>query len=70
MCAWIITKPGQACTEEDIGAFCAGQIAHYKVPRHIGFVQKLPVAVTGKAQKFLMREAMMGELGVRVAPTA
>jgi fatty-acyl-CoA synthase len=70
LCAWIITKPGAACTEEEIRAFCDGQIAHYKIPRHIRFVQELPVTVTGKPQKFLMREAMMRELGLTVAATA
>jgi fatty-acyl-CoA synthase len=70
LCAWIITKPGQACTEEEVRAFCAGQIAHYKIPRHIRFVQELPVTVTGKPQKFLMREAMMRELGLTTAATA
>jgi fatty-acyl-CoA synthase len=70
LCAWIITKPGAACTEEEIRAFCDGQIAHYKIPRHIRFVQELPVTVTGKPQKFLMREAMMRELGLTAAATA
>jgi len=70
LCAWIITKPGAACTEDEIRAFCADQIAHYKVPRHIRFVQELPVTVTGKPQKFLMREAMMRELGLTLTATA
>ncbi|MFO1218224.1 MAG: AMP-binding protein [Burkholderiaceae bacterium] len=70
LCAWIITKPGAACTEEEIRAFCQNQIAHYKIPRHIRFVQELPVTVTGKPQKFLMREAMMRELGLTIAATA
>ncbi len=70
LCAWIITKPGQACTEDEIRAFCREQIAHYKVPRYIRFVDDLPVTVTGKPQKFLMREAMMRELGVQKVATA
>ena len=64
LCAWIITRPGIACTEDEIREFCLDQIAHYKVPRHIRFVEELPVTVTGKAQKFVMRDAMMAELGV------
>ncbi|TIP52448.1 MAG: AMP-binding protein, partial [Mesorhizobium sp.] len=64
LCAWIVLKPGQIATVEEIKAFCAGQIAHYKVPRHIRFRTELPMTVTGKPQKFLMREAMVQELGL------
>ena len=70
LCAWIITRPGMACTEDEVRSFCREQIAHYKVPRHIRFVQELPITVTGKPQKFLMREAMMRELGLSVSATA
>ncbi|EHR73358.1 acyl-CoA synthetase (AMP-forming)/AMP-acid ligase II [Burkholderiales bacterium JOSHI_001] len=70
LCAWIITKPGAACTEDELRAFCRDQIAHYKVPRYIRFVQELPVTVTGKPQKFIMREAMARELGLKVVATA
>ncbi len=70
LAAWIVTKPGVTCTEEEIRSFCRDQIAHYKVPRYIRFVQDLPVTVTGKPQKFLMREAMMRELGLKAAATA
>ena len=70
LCAWIITKPGQACTEDEIRAFCRDQIAHYKQPRWIRFVDELPVTVTGKPQKFLMRDAMMRELGLSVQASA
>jgi fatty-acyl-CoA synthase len=59
-----------ACTEDEIRAFCRDQIAHYKVPRYIRFVQELPVTVTGKPQKFVMRDAMMSELGLAVQSTA
>jgi fatty-acyl-CoA synthase len=68
--AWIILRSGEACTEGEIRDFCRDQIAHYKVPRYIRFVEALPVTVTGKAQKFLMREAMMRELGLTAAATA
>ena len=68
LCAWIITRPGMACTEDEIRDFCHDQIAHYKVPRYVRFVDELPVTVTGKPQKFLMREAMVRELGLALAP--
>ena len=64
LCAWIVTKPGQVCTEETIRDHCRENIAHYKVPRYVRFVQELPVTVTGKPQKFVMREAMVRELGL------
>jgi fatty-acyl-CoA synthase len=70
LCAWIITKPGQACTEDEIRVFCRDQIAHYKMPRYIRFVDELPVTVTGKPQKFVMRDAMMRELGLSVQSSA
>jgi fatty-acyl-CoA synthase len=73
VCAWIVLKPGQACTEAEIRDFCRDQIAHYKVPRYIRFLgdmAELPMTVTGKAQKFLMREKMIEELGLGVAKTA
>jgi len=70
LCAWIIPKPGAAPTEDDIRAFCQGQIAHYKIPRYIRFVQSFPLTITGKVQKFKIREAMQQELGLRPAQTA
>jgi len=70
LCAWIIPKPGTAPTEDDIRAFCQGQIAHYKIPRYIRFVQSFPLTITGKVQKFKIREAMQQELGLRPAQTA
>ena len=70
VCAWIVLKPGQSASAEEIAAFCQGQIAHYKVPRHIRFVADFPLTATGKPQKFLMREAMMRELGRSEAKTA
>jgi fatty-acyl-CoA synthase len=70
VCAWIVLKPGASATEQDIRDFCRGQIAHYKIPRYVRFVPELPRTVTGKAQKFAMREAMMRELDQRSARTA
>ena len=62
ICAWIQIRDGMTLTAEDVREFCNGQIAHYKVPRHIRFVTEFPMTVTGKMQKFLMREAMVAEL--------
>ncbi len=70
VCAWIVLKAGQSASMEEITAFCQGQIAHYKVPRHIRFVNEFPLTATGKAQKFVMREAMLRELGLVEAKTA
>lgn len=70
LAAWIILKPGQSATEEEIRAFCQGQIAHYKIPRYVRFVSDLPMTVTGKAQKFVMRDAMIKELGLTIQKTA
>ena len=70
LCAWIITKPGQALTEQDIRDFCKGQIAHYKVPRYIEFVTEFPMTVTGKIQKFKIRNAMKEQLGLVDEKTA
>jgi fatty-acyl-CoA synthase len=62
VCAWIKLRDNEEMTEEEVRAFCRDQIAHYKIPRHVRFVQEFPMTVTGKMQKFLMREAMMQEL--------
>ena len=59
VCAWIVLQPGTEETEESIRDFCRGQIAHYKVPRHVRFVDELPMTVTGKPQKFVMRDKMV-----------
>jgi len=64
VCAWIVLKPGAEATEDEIRAFCQGQIAHYKVPRHVRFVAEIPMTVTGKAQKFVMRRQMAEALGL------
>ena len=70
LCAWIIVKPGQAVTEDEIRAFCKGQIAHYKVPRYIRFVSGFPMTVTGKIQKFRIRDEMKHQLGLEEDKTA
>ena len=56
LCACIVLRPGQQATAADIRAFCAGQIAHYKIPRYVQFVEQFPMTVTGKVQKYLLRE--------------
>jgi fatty-acyl-CoA synthase len=65
--AWIKLKEGQAATEEQIREFCRGKIAHYKVPRYIKFVSEFPMTVTGKVQKYKMRESTVEELGLQEA---
>jgi len=70
LCAWVKLRAGESLTEAEVQAFCRGQIAHQKVPRYVRFVDEFPMTVTGKMQKFLMREAMERELGVRAAETA
>ncbi|HQT79501.1 MAG TPA: AMP-binding protein, partial [Rhodopila sp.] len=62
LCAWIKLRSGATVTEDDIKAFCKDQIAHYKVPRYVRFVDEFPMTVTGKMQKYLMRAAMSDEL--------
>jgi fatty-acyl-CoA synthase len=70
LCAWIKLRSGETLLAEDVREFCRDQIAHYKIPRHIRFVDEFPMTVTGKMQKFIMRERMAAELGVKEATTA
>jgi fatty-acyl-CoA synthase len=70
VCAWIQLKPGTSSTEEEVRQFCKEQIAHYKIPRYIRFVSEFPMTVTGKVQKFAMREHMVKELGLSEHKTA
>jgi fatty-acyl-CoA synthase len=70
LCAWVRLRDGENATAEEIRAFCQGQIAHYKVPRHVKFVDAFPMTVTGKIQKFVMRRQMIEELGLNVQETA
>ncbi|MDQ2717982.1 MAG: AMP-binding protein [Chloroflexota bacterium] len=65
--AWVRLKPGEQATEEEMRAFCQGKIAHYKIPRYVTFVDAFPMTVTGKIQKFLMREQAVKELGLESA---
>jgi fatty-acyl-CoA synthase len=61
LCAWIVSKAGAALDEEGVRRFCQDRISHYKIPRYIRFVESFPSTVTGKVQKFAMREAMIEE---------
>jgi len=62
--AWVQIKQGQSITEEQLREFCSGQIAHFKVPKYIKMVSEFPMTVTGKMQKFVMREEFAKELGL------
>ena len=70
ICAWVVLKPGQTATEAEIREFCQDQIAHYKVPRYIRFVAEMPMTITGKVQKFVMRDQMIAELNITQTRTA
>ncbi|MFV8825952.1 AMP-binding protein [Thauera sp. WH-2] len=70
LCAWVIVREGERLTEDEVRAYCQGQIAHYKIPRYIRFVDSFPMTVTGKIQKFQIRQKMKEELGLDEAKTA
>ncbi len=63
VCAWIVKRENSAVTQEEIRSFCCENIAHFKVPAHVSFRSELPMTVTGKPQKFVMRDQMLKELG-------
>jgi fatty-acyl-CoA synthase len=62
VCAWVKLRQGASLTAEEIKAYCRDQITHFKIPHHIRFVEDFPMTVTGKMQKFLMREQMIEAL--------
>jgi len=70
VCAWIRLREGQHATEDEIRDYCRGKIATYKIPRLIRFTTQFPMTVTGKIQKFRMREQMVKELGLSIDQTA
>jgi fatty-acyl-CoA synthase len=70
LCAWVMLKAGQKVTEDELREFCRSRLAHYKVPRYFRFVEAFPQTVTGKIQKFKIRETMIAELGLQVLKTA
>jgi fatty-acyl-CoA synthase len=67
VCAWITLREGQDATADELREFCRGQIATCKIPRYIRFTTDFPTTVTGKIQKFKMREVSIAELGLAVA---
>jgi fatty-acyl-CoA synthase len=70
LCAWVKLRPDAELTPDDLRAYCSGKIAHYKVPRYVRFTQEFPMTVTGKVQKFKMRETSVTELGLQAAGQA
>jgi fatty-acyl-CoA synthase len=70
LCAWVKLKAGAALSTDELREFCRRTLAHYKVPRYVKFVETFPQTVTGKIQKFKIREAVMEELGLTVEETA
>jgi fatty-acyl-CoA synthase len=70
VCAWVQLRPGATATDQEIRDFCCGQIAQHKIPRHIRFVTEFPLTVTGKVQKFVMRERMCADLSLSAERTA
>jgi fatty-acyl-CoA synthase len=67
---WVRLRAGAAATEEDIRAFCRGRIAHFKIPHYIRFVEAFPMTVSGKVQKFRMREQEIEERNLKIVATA
>jgi fatty-acyl-CoA synthase len=65
--AWVKLKEGEAADAEEIRAFCRDRIAYYKVPRYVKFVNDFPMTVTGKIQKYKMRESAVDELDLHEA---
>ena len=64
LCAWIKLRPGQELSEDDVKEYCRGKIAHFKIPRYVRFSADFPMTVTGKVQKFKMRDTSIAELGL------
>jgi fatty-acyl-CoA synthase len=67
ICAWIRLRPGRTPSADDLREYCRGQIATYKIPRYVRFTNEFPMTVTGKVQKFRMREISIAELGLESA---
>ena len=70
VCAWIRLRRGETASADDIQLFCRDQIAHYKIPVHVVFVESFPMTVTGKVQKYLIRKAMIEQLELKEERTA
>jgi len=70
VCAWIVAKEGAGLSEDEVVAFCQGRIARFKIPHHVRFVDEFPMTVTGKIQKFRIREIECAERGLVEIATA
>jgi fatty-acyl-CoA synthase len=64
LCAWVKLRPGSELTIEELRGYCAGKIAHFKIPRYLRVTEDFPMTITGKVQKFRMREMSVAELGL------
>ena len=62
LCAWIKLNQGHSLQEAEVREFCKGKISHFKIPKYIDFVTEFPTTVTGKIQKFVMRDVMLERL--------
>ncbi len=67
LCAWVKLRPGAGLSAEEVREFCTGKIAHYKIPRYVRVTESFPMTVTGKVQKFKMRDTSVEELGLQAA---
>jgi fatty-acyl-CoA synthase len=67
LCAWVRLREGSALTVQELRTFCTGKLAHYKVPRHLRITDEFPMTVTGKVQKFKMRQTSIEELSLQEA---
>jgi fatty-acyl-CoA synthase len=65
--AWVRLREGETVSTEELREYCRDKIAHYKIPRYVKFVEAFPTTVTGKVQKFIMREQSIKELGLETA---
>ncbi len=59
VCAWVVASPNKEISVDAVRSYCEGQIAHFKIPKHIAIVEELPMTITGKPQKFVMRDRMI-----------
>ncbi|MBC8407272.1 MAG: AMP-binding protein, partial [Rhodobacteraceae bacterium] len=69
VCAWIIPVVGSGVNQDVLIEFCQGQIAHFKIPRYVRIVDELPITITGKPQKFIMRDKMIEALSLETSLT-
>jgi fatty-acyl-CoA synthase len=67
LCAWVIVRPGASLDEDAVRGYCRGRLAHFKVPRYVIFADEFPMTITGKVQKFKMRETSIERLGLEAA---